>query len=123
MTVAMNIQPQQQQAPLQTHISYSQITTFLMCPMLYAHRYLYKTEQESRSVNMILGSAIHKVAEVFYRSIQESANKPQEWALVAQFEAAFSHELERSEVPLSLQDGISIDNGPGKGEPGKRTDK
>ena len=58
------------------HVSVSAIKSYMMCPMKYAHRYVFKTDASHRSVPLVLGSAVHEALAAFYTHHGEHGEDP-----------------------------------------------
>jgi CRISPR/Cas system-associated exonuclease Cas4 (RecB family) len=53
------------------HWSYSQLSTYLRCSLLYFFQYVLALPRRTVSSNLIMGSAIHEALARYHRSIQE----------------------------------------------------
>ena len=53
------------------HLSYSQINTYLNCPLKYRFQYVDKVPPAFTSAALVFGSAIHEAAAAFYQSCLE----------------------------------------------------
>ena len=53
------------------HVSYSQIFTYLSCPLKFKFQYVEQRPQEQVSIALPFGSAIHTGIERYYRSIKK----------------------------------------------------
>ena len=89
----------------QLHFSYSQLSTFLICPMKYAHSYVWGTPWESKPIALAFGKAIHKAAETYYRSLQTTGEIVPIDHLVDAFNSSFDGEIKNTEVEISLKEG------------------
>jgi len=56
------------------HWSYSQLSTYLRCPLQYFFQYVLGLPRPTVSSNLVLGSAVHEALAAYHRSIQ--ASKP-----------------------------------------------
>jgi hypothetical protein len=54
------------------HFSYSQLNTYLMCPMKFGHAYVWGTPPETKPVALPFGKAIHRSAETYYRNLMNT---------------------------------------------------
>ena len=52
------------------HVSYSQISTYLNCSLLYKFRYVENRPQEQVSIALPFGSAVHAAVALYYRSLK-----------------------------------------------------
>jgi len=75
------------------HVSVSAIKTYMMCPMKYAHRYVFKTEPTHRSVALVLGSAVHEALAVFYTHHGVKGEDPPEDLVTDTFSSAWDDML------------------------------
>ena len=103
------LKPQPRQDAAQLHVSYSQLFTYTLCPMKYAHNYVWATPPESRPLTMIFGKAIHAAAEQYYRCLQEKGKALPLQEMGQAFETSFSKELKSSEVKIGLKKDQSIE--------------
>lgn len=92
----------------QLHVSYSQLFTYTLCPMKYAHNYVWATLPESRPLPMIFGRAVHYAVERYYRCLQETGKTLPQPELEQAFTASFAQETKGSEIPIRLKNGESI---------------
>ena len=92
----------------QLHISYSQLSTFLLCPMKYAHNYVWGTPQESKPVALILGRAVHKAAQVFYNRLKQANNFPAVDEICDTFKADFDEGVKHTDVEITFKDGETV---------------
>ncbi len=53
------------------HLSYSQINTYLMCPLKYKFQYIDLIRPAFTSSALVFGSAIHEAVGAFYQSVME----------------------------------------------------
>lgn len=60
-----------------TYLSYSQIETFLTCPLQYKYRYIIKIPVPP-SAALTFGDTIHRTLEAFYKIVQDGKNPSQE---------------------------------------------
>ena len=92
----------------QLHFSYSQLSTFIICPMKYAHQYVWGTPPETKPVALPFGKAIHKAAEAYYRTLKDTGEIITVDQLIATFEMVFDNDIKSAEVELTLKDGETI---------------
>ncbi|MCB9475322.1 MAG: PD-(D/E)XK nuclease family protein [Deltaproteobacteria bacterium] len=85
------------------HVSYSQIRTYLMCPMKYYHQYVAGTEASHRPTALVFGSAIHHALAHYYRNLQVAGEKIQEGDLLGTYVDYLDEELDRP-IPLLFDD-------------------
>ena len=82
---------------MQDHLSYTQISTYLACPLKYAFQYCEKIEWPFKPEGLVFGSAIHQSLEHYYLGRQESRDVPVP-ELVAIFDAAWEKESAENTV-------------------------
>jgi len=87
------------------HFSYSQLNIYLMCPMKYAHSYVYGTPWETRPAALAFGKAIHKAVEVFYRKLMEDGEIKSVEHLQDVFLLVFTGENKKAKIPLTFKPG------------------
>jgi putative RecB family exonuclease len=92
----------------QLHFSYSQLSTFLICPMKYAHQYVWGTQPETKPIALPFGKAVHKAAEAYYRSLKDTGEIIPVDKVIATFETVFDNDMKSSEVELTLKEGETI---------------
>jgi CRISPR/Cas system-associated exonuclease Cas4 (RecB family) len=92
----------------QLHISYSQLNNFLLCPMKYAHNYVWGTPHESKPVALILGRAVHKAAQVFYNRLKQANKFPAVDEICDAFKADFDEGVKHAEVEITFKDGETV---------------
>jgi putative RecB family exonuclease len=92
----------------QLHFSYSQLSTFLICPMKYAHQYVWATPPETKPVALPFGKAIHKGAETYYRSLMETGEIIPVEQVIETFEMVFDRETKNSDLELTMKEGETI---------------
>lgn len=105
--------PKQEQAQL--HVSYSQLFTYTLCPMKYAHNYVWATQPESRPLTLMFGKAIHGAAEKYYRCLQDTGTVLPLEELGLAFETSFANEIKASDVKIGLKKDESIEGAKAQG--------
>jgi putative RecB family exonuclease len=60
------------------HWSYSQLTTYMRCPLRHFFQYVLALPQRTTTSALVLGSATHQALAVFHRSIQQEKAVAQE---------------------------------------------
>jgi putative RecB family exonuclease len=92
----------------QLHFSYSQLSTFLICPMKYAHQYVWGTPAETKPVALPFGKAIHKAAETYYRNLKDTGEIIPVDQVIATFEMVFDNDIKSTEVELSHKEDETL---------------
>jgi len=92
----------------QLHFSYSQLSTFLICPMKYAHQYVWATPPETKPVALPFGKAIHKAAETYYRNLKDTGEIIPVDQVIGTFEMVFDNDIKSTEVELSHKEDETL---------------
>ena len=58
------------------HISYSQLSTYMICPLKYRFNYIEQLEPDFTPAALPFGGAIHESIAYFYRGLLETGNRP-----------------------------------------------
>lgn len=77
--------------------SASQLVTWVMCPRKYAFRYVLKAEPEFRSLNLVLGSALHSAVGWYFEQ-RLKGRRPPPGQAESIFEADFTAEVSEGNV-------------------------
>jgi len=94
----------------QLHFSYTQLTTYLLCPMKYAHQYVFGTPYETRSAAVIFGKAMHRAAETFYVNLREQGEVIPVEQMIGVFEQVMDTEVARTEVKITYKEGENLES-------------
>jgi len=92
----------------QLHFSYSQLSTYLICPAKYGHQYVFGTPPETKPIALPFGKAIHKVAEAYYSTLKDTGEIITADQLIATFEMVFANDIKSTQVELTMKDGETI---------------
>jgi len=92
----------------QLHFSYSQLSTYLICPAKYGHQYVFGTPPETKPVALPFGRAIHKAAEAYYSTLKDTGEIITADQLIATFEMVFANDIKSTQVELTMKDGETI---------------
>jgi CRISPR/Cas system-associated exonuclease Cas4 (RecB family) len=90
------------------HFSYSQLGTFLLCPMKYAHHYVWATPWEIKPIALVCGKAIHKAAQVFYTDLKETGDRAPVEKVIGVFELVLEQETSNTEVEFTFKKGETL---------------
>ena len=90
------------------HISFSQLATYLMCPMKYAHQYYWGTPPESKPSALVFGKAIHKAVEHYYRNLKDTGEIIPVEQMEAVFMASINDDVQSTEVELTYKEGENL---------------
>ena len=93
----------------QLHFSYSQLSTYLICPAKYGHQYVFGTPPETKPVALPFGKAIHKAAEAYYRTLKDTGEIMPVDQIIATFEMVFDNDIKSAEVELTLKEGETLE--------------
>jgi len=104
------VTPQSISQPAQLKISYSQLSLYLICPMKYGHTYVWATKPETKPVNMILGRAVHRAAELFYKRFQQTGEILSVEELISKYETEYDQDIQQSDVRIGLKKDETIDS-------------
>ncbi|MCD4653025.1 PD-(D/E)XK nuclease family protein [bacterium] len=58
------------------HLSYSQINTYIMCPLKYRFSYVEKIERDFTPAALPFGGAMHEVLAAYYISVKNAGIAP-----------------------------------------------
>jgi CRISPR/Cas system-associated exonuclease Cas4 (RecB family) len=109
-TMAVQLVQPQKETETQLHFSYSQLNTYLLCPMKYAHQYVFGTPYETRSVALIFGKAMHRAAETFYVNLREQGEIIPVEQMIGVFEQVMDTEVKRTEVKITYKEGENLES-------------
>ncbi|MFH1980915.1 MAG: PD-(D/E)XK nuclease family protein [Pseudomonadota bacterium] len=82
------------------HISYSQVFTYLACPLKYQFQYVEQQPAERVSIALPFGSAIHCAIERYHRGQMDNGVPDPLWQLQDIFTEVLTAGLDRVEVPI-----------------------
>jgi CRISPR/Cas system-associated exonuclease Cas4 (RecB family) len=99
---------EREQTEAHLHFSFSQLNTYLLCPMKFAHTYVWGTPAETKPIALPFGKAIHKGAETYYRSLMETGEIIPVDQIIETFKLVFDRETKNSELELTMKEGESI---------------
>jgi len=94
----------------QLHFSYSQLSTYLLCPAKYGHQYVFGTPYETKPAALISGKAIHKAAETYYVNLRETGEIIPVETMISVFEQVMDAEVERTEVEITYKEGENLES-------------
>ena len=80
-------------------ISFSQISTYLFCPISYRFSYIDLTEKEKPNIYMVWGSAFHKALEINYKQKIETKKDLEQKQVTQVFLSAFKKDTETCIIP------------------------
>lgn len=86
------------------HISYSQISTYKMCPLQYRFRYVDSLKPEFTPAALPFGTSIHEALAFFYRGLRDNKTQYSREGLIDIFETDWNLQNECNE-------NIKFDNG------------
>jgi putative RecB family exonuclease len=82
------------------HVSYSQIFTYLSCPLKFKYQYVEQRPQEQVSIALPFGSAIHSAIERYYRSIKEKGTVEPLALIQEVFQDHLVADLDGRDIPI-----------------------
>jgi hypothetical protein len=82
------------------HLSYSQIQTYLGCPLRYRFRYIEERPPQHESASRLLGSAIHNTLAQHYLALQATGRPEAPEDLLDYFAENLRRRLARARAPL-----------------------
>jgi len=92
----------------QLHFSYSQLSTYLLCPMKFGHTYVWGTPPETKPIALPFGKAIHKAAEAYYRNLKDTGEIITVDQVIGTFEMVFDRETKNSDLELTMKEGVTV---------------
>lgn len=79
-------------AKVRDYVSYSALSTYQACPLKYYFRYVAQLPEESKSISLLFGSAIHVALENLYRQLLETGEQASLKELAEWYDRAIEHE-------------------------------
>lgn len=95
---------------LRHHFSYSQLSTYLICPMKYAHSYVWGTPREVEPVALDFGTAIHRAVAAFYEALMKTKKIMPLDQMIAAFEDSLKEETSDEAVELAFKEGETLES-------------
>jgi putative RecB family exonuclease len=89
-----------------SYISWSQVTSYQLCPMAYAFRYVDRAEPEFTPSSLLFGGAIHAAISLHHEAQIEGADSP----TTEQFMTLVRDALEPTAAPIRFNKDESIDS-------------
>lgn len=108
--MALQLVKPQPREEIQLHFSYSQLNTYLICPMKYAHQYVYGTTYETKPAALIFGKSIHKPAEIYYVNLKENGEIIPVEQMIAVFESVMDNEVKNTKVEITYKEGENLES-------------
>lgn len=88
------------------YVSYSQVSTYLLCPEQFRLKYVTGAAPSHRSSELVFGSAVHATLAVFHQHLKDFAVRPVGEEITSLFDEQFA-EASRGAVPVLWQDADS----------------
>lgn len=82
------------------HVSYSQIFTYLACPLKYKFQYVEQQPQERVGIALPVGSAIHLAIEYYYRRLKDKNILEPLKVIQELFADSLNADLDRRDIPI-----------------------
>jgi putative RecB family exonuclease len=91
------------------HISYTQISTYLACPLKYSFQYVEQVPWPFKPEGLIFGSAIHQALEHYYNGRKEGRDVPL-GEMIALYDAAWEKETTENAITIRFKNGNTRDS-------------
>lgn len=85
------------------HLSHSQVSTYLLCPLRYKLSYVERVEPDFVSSALVQGSGIHEVIASFYQAHLQNERLPRE-EMVRQFHSFWEAEEQKKPIKFNGDD-------------------
>jgi len=108
--MALQLVKSREETEVQLHFSYSQLNTYLICPMKYYFQYVVGVDWETKPVALIFGKSIHKPAETYYVSLKENGEIIPVEQMIAVFESVMDNEVKKTEVAITYKEGENFES-------------
>jgi len=108
--MALQLVKPREETEVQLHFSYSQLNTYLICPMKYYFQYVVGVDWETKPVALIFGKSIHKPAETYYVSLKENGEIIPVEQMIAVFESVMDNEVKKTEVAITYKEGENFES-------------
>ena len=105
MTLELLRLKQDEEPEAYPHFSFSQLNTFMICPMKYNFQYIERVQWETKPVALPFGKGIHKAAETYYRNLMETGEIIPVDQVISIFEAVFNQDIQNSEIEITFKEG------------------
>jgi putative RecB family exonuclease len=99
---------EREQREAHLHFSFSQLSTYLLCPMKFGHTYVWGTPPETKPIALPFGKAIHKAAEAYYRTLKDTGEIIPVDQVIGTFEMVFDNDIKSTEVELSHKEDETL---------------
>lgn len=82
------------------HVSFSQINTYLTCPLRYSFHYVQGRSPEHINGSLLLGSAVHSSLAHYYESLRDTGTAPAGEDVLDHFREALKRQLAQAQAPI-----------------------
>jgi len=106
--MALQLVKPREETEVQLHFSYSQLNTYIICPMKYYFQYVVGVGWETKPAALIFGKAIHKAAETYYVNLKENGEIIPVEQMITVFESVMDNEMEKTEVAITYKAGENL---------------
>jgi len=106
--MALQLVKPREETEVQLHFSYSQLNTYLICPMKYYFQYVVGVDWETKPVALIFGKSIHKPAEIYYVNLKENGEIIPVEQMIAVFESVMDNEVKKTKVEITYKEGENL---------------
>jgi len=108
--MALQLVKPREETEVQLHFSYSQLNTYLICPMKYYFQYVVGVDWETKPAALIFGKSIHKSAETYYVNLKENGEIIPVEQMIAVFESVMDTEVKKTEVAITYKEGENLES-------------
>lgn len=106
--MALQLVKPREETEVELHFSYSQLNTYLICPMKYYFQYVVGVDWETKPVALISGKAIHKAAETYYVNLKENGEIIPVEQMITVFVSVMDNEVKKTEVEITYKEGENL---------------
>ena len=82
------------------HVSYSQISTYLTCPLRYLFHYFQGRSPEHVGASLLLGSAVHSSLAHYYENLRDKGAAPSGDDVLDHFRETLKQQLGQVQTPI-----------------------
>ena len=108
--MALQLVKTRKETEVQLHFSYSQLNTYLICPMKFYFQYVVGVDWETKPVALIFGKSIHKPAEIYYVNLKENGEIIPVEQMIAVFESVMDTEVKKTKVEITYKEGENLES-------------
>ena len=86
------------------HVSYSQISTYLTCPLRYLFHYFQGRSPEHVGASLLLGSAVHSSLAHYYENLRDKGAAPSGDDVLDHFRETLKQQLGQVQTTILYKD-------------------